>query len=287
MQAVERPTHERERIARAEHKGSDLLQVRTVIADSWARCASRGMPTDALDVPRADEFDRESMLYRSAQPVLAALAAAVANEPISILLSDASGAVVARECSDRTILAALDRVALAPGSVYSEQAVGTNGFGLALADNRTSLVSGPEHYSMALTGYTCAGAPIHDPVSGSTVGALSLTTWSDQRTDLLLALADQTAMNIETQLAVAGSRDSGRLVDCIHAIAARQSVRRPAAPRLRLSRIEEIELDAIVAALERHRGVVAEAAADLGISRATMYRKVKRYRIRLRTAGDS
>lgn len=281
MQAVERSAAcERQQIA---HEKSDA--VREVIADSWTRCADLGMRADKLEVPRAPQTDPESALVRAAAPVVAALAAAVANEPVSILLSDEMGAVLARECSDRTILAALDRVALAPGSVYSEQAVGTNGFGLALADNRTSLVTGPEHYSLELTGYTCAGAPIHDPVAGGMVGALSVTTWSDQRSDLLLALADQAAMNIEAQLAAAGSRDPGRLADCIHAIAGRRPVHPNPTTNLRLSRIESIELDAIVAALERHGGVVSDAANDLGISRATMYRKVKRYRIRLREAN--
>jgi transcriptional regulator of acetoin/glycerol metabolism len=52
------------------------------------------------------------------------------------------------------------------------------------------------------------------------------------------------------------------------------------AVRFRLSRFEVIERDAILDALERHQGAVAEAAEDLGFSRATMYRKVKRYGIR-------
>lgn len=286
MQAVERVVTEREQIAREQDRGRAPV-LRGAITESWARCADMGLLTDRLEVPSADDIDHDSKLARSADPVLSALAASLVSEPISILLSDARGAVVTRECSDRTILAALDRIALAPGSVYSEEAVGTNGFGLALAANRTSLVMGSEHYSLALTGHTCAGAPIHDPVSGGLVGALSLTTWSDQGTDLLLALADQTAMNIKTQLAVTGSGEPGRLADCLHAIAVRPGRQRPAAPQVRLSRIEQIELDAIAAALERHRGVVSDAASDLGISRATMYRKVKRYRIRLRGADSS
>lgn len=271
--------NQRAQIARGESRAPVPLP----IAASWARCASRGLAVDGLDVPHAGDVDNDSALVRSAQPVLVALERLLVAEPVSILLSDAAGAVLDRRCHDRTILTALDRVALAPGSVYSEEAVGTNGFGVALADNRTALVRGNEHYSLSLTGYTCAGAPIHDPTSGAIVGALSLTTWSQRRSDLLVALADQTAMTIETRLG--HLTGAGVPEGCAHVGPHAPAAPRPVVSRRPLSRIEQIEVDAVVAALERHHGSVGQAAADLGVSRATMYRKIKRYRIRLRSQG--
>jgi len=176
-------------------------------------------------------------------------------------------------------------VALAPGSNYSEPAVGTNGFGLALTANRPGLVAGDEHYNARLAGYTCAGAPIHDPVTGDVIGALSLTTWSDRRNDLLLALAVQTAMNIEAQLAGGSvARSVYELDGYLQAIAQRPRIPVPNTARFRLTRFEVIERDAIVAALQRSSGAVSEAGEDLGFSRATMYRKIKRYGIHLQRA---
>jgi len=201
------------------------------------------------------------------------------------MLSDDTGLVVSRSCNDSRIVKSLDKVALAPGANYSEPAVGTNGFGLALAANRPGLVAGDEHYNARLAGYTCAGAPIHDPVTGDVMGALSLTTWSDRRNDLLLALAVQTAMNIEAQLAGGSvARSVYELDGYLQAIAQRPRIPVPSTARFRLSRFEVIERDAIVAALERCGGAVTEAAEDLGFSRATMYRKIKRYGIHVERA---
>ena len=261
--------------------GRAVRPVSRVIKASWERCEHRGMPITQLEVPFTSAFDTESRLTRSAGPVLRALHSSLANEPISIMLSDETGLVLTRLCNDRAIIRALDDVALAPGSTYSEPAVGTNGFGLALANDAPALVAGDDHYNTQLMGYTCAGVPIHDPVGGGIVGALSLTTWSTERNDLLLALAGQTAMNIEAQLA-SGSRT--RPVDDRHgylqSINQHQRAAVQSTARFRLSRFEIIERDAIVSALERNGGAIADAAEDLGFSRATMYRKVKRYGIR-------
>ena len=167
---------------------------------------------------------------RLATPVLRALQASLTDEPVAVMISEADGTVVARFCSDRSILAALDGVALAPGSTYSEAAVGTNGFGLALVDDRATLVSGRDHYSEPLATFTCAGTPVHDPATGQVIGALSLTTWSLRRHDLLMALAAQTAMNIEARLAgQAGAASVSQLDGYLRAIAERRDG--TAAPR--------------------------------------------------------
>lgn len=267
--------------------GRSVRPVSRLIRASWERCEHRGLQITHLEVPVTSTFDTESRLSRSAGQVLRALHSTLGNEPISIMLSDETGLVVTRLCHDRMILRSLDEVALAPGSTYSEPSVGTNGFGLALATDTPVLVAGDDHYNARLMGYTCAGAPIHDPVTGAVVGALSLTTWSTQRSDLLLALAGQTAMNIEAQLA-GGSR--ARSVDemdgYLHTIAHRTRVPVENTVKFRLSRFEMIERDAVAMALERHGGSVAEAAEDLGFSRATMYRKVKRYAIRPERATE-
>lgn len=75
------------------------------------------------------------------------------------------------------------------------------------------------------------------------------------------------------------------MLGCAHVVPHAPGAPRPVVSRRPLSRIEQIEVDAVVAALERHHGSVGQAAADLGVSRATMYRKIKRYRIRLRNQG--
>jgi len=251
------------------------------ILASWRRCAERGLAQDTLEVPHTGDVDTDSPLVRLATPVLRALQASLADEPVSVMISEADGTVVGRFCSDREILAALDEVALAPGSTYSEAAVGTNGFGLALVDDRASLVQGRDHYSEPLAAFTCAGTPLHDPVTGDVVGALSLTTWSLRRHDLLMALAAQTAMNIEARMAGQSGAASVRQLDgYLRAIADRRDGSTDAAGP-RLTALERLEREAMIDALTRRGGRVTEASRDLGLSRATAYRRIRHYRIDL------
>ena len=57
------------------------------------------------------------------------------------------------------------------------------------------MVRASEHYSLSLTGYTCAAAPVLNPMTGTVEGCVNLTTWSESSTDLLLALAQSAAGN--------------------------------------------------------------------------------------------
>jgi transcriptional regulator of acetoin/glycerol metabolism len=69
-------------------------------------------------------------------------------------------------------------VHLAPGFSYNERNAGTNGLGLSLADRAPSLVRAEDHYVAELRGYTCAAAPVIEPVTGELAGSINLTTWS-------------------------------------------------------------------------------------------------------------
>ncbi len=152
---------------------------------------------------------------------------------------------------------------------------------MVLVDDQASLVQGRDHYSEPLAAFTCAGTPVHDPVSGKVVGALSLTTWSRRRPDLLMALAAQTAMNVEAQMAAQAGASSVRQLDgYLRAIAVRRDGR-ASSTGPRLTALEQLEREAMVDALMRCGGRVAEASRELGLSRATTYRRIRHYRIDL------
>jgi transcriptional regulator of acetoin/glycerol metabolism len=46
-----------------------------------------------------------------------------------------------------------------------------------------------------------------------------------------------------------------------------------------LAVLEAVERDLVARSLERHRGRTADAAAELGIHRSTLWRKMKRFRL--------
>ena len=174
---------------------------------SWRRSEQYGVSPDEVAPVFTGSLDTGSLLYDCASQVLTGLQATIANEPVSLMVADRDGLVLARLCSDPAMLRSLDRVHLAPGFSYAERAAGTNGLGLSLADRAPSLVRADEHFCTGLRGYTCAAAPVLDPVSGDLAGSINLTTWSTSSSELLLGLA-QTAAGATSALMLA--RTAGR-----------------------------------------------------------------------------
>ncbi|MBA8824242.1 energy-coupling factor transporter ATP-binding protein EcfA2 [Saccharopolyspora lacisalsi] len=163
------------------------------LSASWQRSHSYGAPTDRVDPVFIGTVGDDSLFFRCGQEVLGGLQETLANEPVSLMLTDEAGHVLSRACHDRTLVDALDRSYLAPGFAFSEREAGTNGLGLALADRAPSLVRGEEHYCTGLWNYTCAAVPVTDPVHGRLLGSVNLTTWSRKSANLLLALAQTAA----------------------------------------------------------------------------------------------
>ncbi|MEU6641929.1 helix-turn-helix domain-containing protein [Saccharomonospora sp. NPDC046836] len=186
----------------------ELPGVRDVITASWQRALDHQVDAEDPDPVFIADRDEESLLVRSATPVLANLSAELTSHPVASLLSDADGLVVRRFSTDRNLTSGLDRISLAPGYSYAEESVGTNGIGTALECQKSVLVSGFEHFNSSLTDFECAGAPITHPIRGHLVGVLDLTSWADIPGPLLLTLARTTAKQIaDALLASTGARE--------------------------------------------------------------------------------
>lgn len=184
-----------EGLVRARLHSEPLAAVSHRLLASWHRSQEFGVPLEDVVPAFSGTYDGESLFYRCGREVLDGLRDTLANEPVSMMLTDADGLVLDRVSADRELLAALDRVHLAPGFSYGENQAGTNGLALALADRIPAVVRASEHYSLSLTGYTCAAAPVLNPMTGTVEGCVNLTTWSESSTDLLLALAQSAAGN--------------------------------------------------------------------------------------------
>ncbi len=195
---------------RAQVHGESLHAIPARVLASWQRSESYGVPLDDVVPTFAGTYDDESLFFECGREVLNGLHSTLTSEPVGLMLTDADGLVLNRLCGDSELQRNLDRVHLAPGFSYSEQAAGTNGLGLALADRVPALVKADDHYAQSLCGYTCAAAPVFDPVSGRLEGAVNLTTWSDSRSDLLLALA-QMAASSTANLLLARSQGHRRM----------------------------------------------------------------------------
>jgi transcriptional regulator of acetoin/glycerol metabolism len=175
-------------------------QVRDTILASWQRSRHSSVPADRINLPYINDTNLDTPLIRAAEPVLARLGEQLDGQPISLILTDPHGVVLTQHTGDPDLHRHLQSVELAPGFSYGEQFVGTNGIGTALEDGRPTHVFGHEHYAENLENLACAGVPIHDPISGKTIGAVDLTCWRKDAGQLLVALARTTAEQIRQAL---------------------------------------------------------------------------------------
>jgi sigma-54 dependent transcriptional regulator, acetoin dehydrogenase operon transcriptional activator AcoR len=182
--------------------------VREPILASWWRSREWHVAANHLDVSYLGAPDLGTNLARAAEPVLRHLHEQLDGQPISIILTDANGLVLRRLTGDRDLERQLDAIMLIPGFSYAEEVVGTNGIGTALESGGPAHVFGHEHYAERLEGMACAGVPLHDPLSGKTLGVIDLTCWRRDADPLMLSLVRSTADQLGQALTeTSNSRD--------------------------------------------------------------------------------
>jgi transcriptional regulator of acetoin/glycerol metabolism len=228
-----------------------------------------------------------------------------------LVFTDSDGAVL-----DRRGLASDDRefrdLGLWKGALWSEASAGTNGIGTALADGRMVTVFREQHFLSANIGLSCATAPVRDH-SGQIVAAIDISTARRDATEMIMPVLAQaardTAGRIETNLFRRAYRNA-RIVlvhSAAHAGTALLAVDRddmvlgatraarlalklddqaiaggiPASDLLHENSEEghdllEAERAALRRALSRNNGNVSQTAQMLGISRATLHRKINK-----------
>lgn len=193
--------------------GSDLADaVRTDIATSWRRCRLAGVdPGTTPTLPHDPGREPSERLLRAARPVLERLVGELSKTVIS--LADSSCWIVWRSSVDRALLAGLDSVSAAPGSLLAEDVAGTNGLGSVAETRRPMIVAGPEHYLDAMMGFTCVGVPVLEPMTGRLAGVLDLTCRYQDTNEHLLPLIAQAAREIEYRLADGVSSHERALFD--------------------------------------------------------------------------
>ncbi len=253
--------------------------------------------------------EASGVMLSIASPVLDRLARAACDAGCTVLLSDAGGLVLEERVRDGDA-DHFHGANLAPGTDWSEGAEGTNGIGTCLAEQRPVVVWRDQHFRSTNTGLTCMGAPIFG-AEGELAGVIDVSSVRLDMTEgyaRLIALTVQdAAQRIEADLFRAsfegarilstGAGESAPQGVMLLAIdrddlivgatrAARRHLGIEAANMGRLPASDLLEagagngLDAALRAemsraLARTGGNVSAAARELGISRATFYRKAK------------
>jgi len=202
--------------ARAEFLSSGVpasFEVPDLIAASWRRSASAGVGSSGLALHYYDDLDVASRLVRCATPVITRLIDETADLALSIALTDNHARILSRTDTSRTIGLLLDNVSLSSGFGYAEAEAGTNGIGTVIESGRAVHVEGPEHFIDALQLFSCAGAPVRDPVTGRIEGVLDITSLADHSSPLMHSLVRSAAQHIERELLVDHSQCQQALFD--------------------------------------------------------------------------
>ncbi|NBN64713.1 GAF domain-containing protein [Microvirga tunisiensis] len=298
----------------AEAVNSKVCAATSGIAASWRRSmVYHGLdPASRRSAHRVEEAslrqarERSEALIRVALPTLERLYTTLGTTGCSVVLTDADGLILEgrRAAGDARDF---DSWGLTAGAVWSEAMEGTNGIGTCAAERRPVVIHQDQHFRADNTSMSCMGAPIFDP-HGQMAGVLDL---SSCRRDLELPFAQmlglivaEGARAVESDLfraayagcrivvadghgaagvsllaldaddiIVGATRHARRALDLTDAVLSSAPA---AAPYLGEREGEGRGSDraALRRALARARGNVSAAARDLGISRATMYRKM-------------
>ena len=194
-----------------------MAGLRPMIVESWRRSLATGLdPTDVLTPIEATQSEvLERWLEHplgSLTHVLAEQFRILAEESHSlVVVTDASGLVLHRVGDERLKERATAEMNLVEGARYSEAADGTNGIGTALAADHAFQVFGFEHFNERHHEWVCSGAPVHDPVSGRTVGLIDLSSAGKDAHPRSLELVTAAATTLERCLLEARQDRNARL----------------------------------------------------------------------------
>lgn len=251
--------------------------------------------------------DRARTMIPLAAPLLDELFRAVGGIGCCVLLADDNGVPLERRGAAADD-AAFEDWGLWPGAIWTEDREGTNAIGTCIADGRPVAIHRDQHFMARNTGLCCMASPIHLP-SGGVAGVLDISSARNDLTEGFARLISHSvadaARRIEVEMfraahpgqrivllpqwlqgvgaVVAVDRDDivvglshgARLALGLGATGAFSP--RPLSDVLGQNvpdGFEDAERAVLVRALARADGNVSAAARALGVSRATMHRKL-------------
>jgi transcriptional regulator of acetoin/glycerol metabolism len=276
--------------------------------DPAARFDTRRLSSPELAIAR----EQSGSLLEIARPSLQRLFQTAGGAGCCVALTDAEGLILETN-SHPADQGDFDQWGLTEGALWNEASEGTNGIGTCLAEKRPVVIFQNQHFRARNIAMSCMGAPIYDAF-GQLTAVLDVSNCRSDLTQsfaqVLGAVVTESARSVESDLfraafpgkhiVVAEGHGAGgvsllavdeddvvvgatRLARKNHGITDQTLGELPCLSQLLrgipdgardLGRAEKTELRR---ALMRRRGNVSAAARDLGISRATMYRRINQH----------
>ncbi len=206
-------------------EGRDLANisatgVRPVIYRSWVRSSSVGIKPEQYAAPTLDgravsrsKHDNTD-LRNATRKSLVQIGELLAGAEAILILTDRDG-VILDTVGDGSTLERAGRINLRVGGIWSEDASGTNGIGTALWAGQPVFVHGEEHFCEGMKAWSCAAAPIRDPVDRTIIGAINLSGLTSIFQKHNAAFAASAASEIEIALERQQSLTNMRLMEAI------------------------------------------------------------------------
>ncbi|MBO8158743.1 sigma-54-dependent Fis family transcriptional regulator [Thermosyntropha sp.] len=184
----------------------ETAKLRGEIAESWIRCYKKGvLPQNECNLPVLSEdkieelIMRKDVLIKIARPLMVKIHEFVAGSGFIVVLTDENGYVI-EALGDKDVLEEAKKL-ISLGTFWAEEAAGTNSIGTAIKTGRPVQVSGPEHYSPFLHGWTCSAAPIKDE-KGNIIGVIDISGPSEKTHLHTLGMAVSAAEAIMLQIKI-------------------------------------------------------------------------------------
>ncbi|MEE2058659.1 sigma-54-dependent transcriptional regulator family protein [Rhodococcus artemisiae] len=185
--------------------GTPTMQPRSVVARSWSRVLRTGL--DPVGSNTRVPYSLEEIEQRRRSSPLAAIIGDLEQviSPVAdasqmlLVVTDADGVILWRSGSAR-VRSRADTLGFCVGSVWTEEKVGTNAIGTALAETAPVQLFSGEHFEQSQHPWYCTAAPIHDPISGDLLGIVDVSGPAMTLHPAIGALVDTAVRLAESQL---------------------------------------------------------------------------------------
>lgn len=153
---------------------------RPVVARSWQRVLGHGLTADrtnqrsALSPGEVERRRAETPLRLVVDDLMAVTGSVADASRFLMVVTDASGRILWRDGSAAVRLRA-DQLGFTEGALWTEERVGTNAIGTALAEQAPVQLFAAEHFEQGQHPWYCTAHPIHDPRTGELLGIVDVS----------------------------------------------------------------------------------------------------------------
>lgn len=178
---------------------------RPLVARSWSRVMRLGLdpsrpnardPLGRAEVERRRRASPLSLVVDDIRSVLGSVADA---SRYIVVVTDLDGVILWREGSARVLMQA-DTLGFGVGATWTEDHVGTNAIGTALAEAAPVQLFSAEHFEEGQIPWYCTAAPLHDPRTGALLGVVDVSGPALTLHPAITALVETAARLAEAQL---------------------------------------------------------------------------------------